>query len=272
MNTINECDKIQQNIEDQIDYKFIQRIVQELTQSCALPLPVPAAAIPSLILQAADYFYENYDNAVEERYYFLPYSEITKCGLNKLVTLPERIVSVFGVYKTDQSNYHMRGDFSLERMVLNNNASFGGYGMSGYSNGINGNQQMGYNLMDSIATLYEISTYQSVLEYPITFDYNNYSNVLSLLGELNGSNLIIHCYIRCRLQDLYKSHYFFRYCVALGLRSMSTILGTFDYKLPGGITLNHDAFAQRAESEIDKIEEWIKSQHSPDYFFNSNTI
>ena len=34
-----------------LDYNFIQRIVQELTQSCALPLPIPASAIPPLILQ-----------------------------------------------------------------------------------------------------------------------------------------------------------------------------------------------------------------------------
>ena len=35
-------------LEDQMDYQFIQRIIQEITQSCALPLPVPASAIPHL--------------------------------------------------------------------------------------------------------------------------------------------------------------------------------------------------------------------------------
>ena len=56
-------------MEDQMDYNFIKRIIQEITQSCALPMPLTASAIPPLILQAAQYFWENYDGAVEERYY-----------------------------------------------------------------------------------------------------------------------------------------------------------------------------------------------------------
>ena len=53
---------------------------------------------------------------------------------------------------------------------------------------------------------------------------------------------------------------------------MATILGTFEYKLPGGITLNYSRFEDSADQEMDKIDEWIKSQHAADYFFNTNTI
>ena len=67
--TMEEFQKQRQLVEDQMDYKFIQRIIQELTQSCALPVPLPAASIPPLILQAAQYFWENYDQAIEERWY-----------------------------------------------------------------------------------------------------------------------------------------------------------------------------------------------------------
>ena len=83
--------KLKQQWEDQVDYQFVQRIIQELTQSCALPLPVPAAAIPPLILQAAQYFWENYDGAVEERYYCIKNSDFNKCGANITFKLPERI-------------------------------------------------------------------------------------------------------------------------------------------------------------------------------------
>ena len=47
-----------QQLEDQVDYQFIQRIIQELTQSCALNVPIPPSAIPPLILQAAQYFWQ----------------------------------------------------------------------------------------------------------------------------------------------------------------------------------------------------------------------
>ena len=123
--------KMKAQTEDQMDYMFIKRIIQDITQSCALPLPLPASAIPPLIYQAASYFWENYDLAVEERYYCVRNVDFCRYGANNVVTLPERIISVFGVYKTTNSfNYGIMGDFSLERMILNNSALASGAGGS----------------------------------------------------------------------------------------------------------------------------------------------
>ena len=106
--------RMKERQEDQIDYQFIQRVIQELTQSCALPLPIPASAIPPLILQAAQYFWQNDDQSTEERYFCLPRSQFSKCGPNLTVKLPSQIISVFGVFKTTGNfNYGAMGDFSL---------------------------------------------------------------------------------------------------------------------------------------------------------------
>lgn len=260
----------QAKLEDQVDYQFIQRIIQELTQSCALNLPIPASAIPPLILQAAQYFWENDDQAVEERYYCLPNREFNKCGPNALAKLPAQIISVCGVYKTtDVFNYGVMGDFSLERMILNNSALSSGVG--GSLSDVFGSGT-GYNLTDVTAALYEVSTYKSLFETPLSFNYNPFSNELIILGALGYSDLILRCYKRCKIQDLYKSYYFFRYCVCLGLKSMSTIMGTFEFKLPGGVTINYSNFSDRADQEMEKIDEWINKNHACDYFIMSNTI
>ena len=265
-----EALKLQAQWEDQVDYQFIQRIVQELTQSCALPLPVPAAAIPPLILQAAQYFWENYDGAIEERYYCIRNSDINKCGPNLVIKLPPRIISVFGVYKTsDNFQYAVMGDFSLERMILNNSAL--AFGSGGTLSDVFGSGT-GYNLTDVMGALYEVQTYKAVFESPLTFNYNAYSNDLVILGALGYSNLILQTFLRCKIQDLYKLYYFFRYCVCLGKKSMATILGTFEYKMPGNVTINYARFEDSADQEMDKIDEWCNKQHSADYFFNSNTI
>ena len=262
--------ELMNQIEDQIDYQFVQRIIQELTQSCALPLPIPAASIPPLILQAAQYFWENYDFAVEERFYCLPNRKITSCGPNKTFKLPERIVSVFGVYKTsDVFNYGVMGDFSMERMILNNSALASGAG--GSLSDVFGSGT-GYNLTDITGALYEVSTYKAMFEAPLTYNYNPYSNILVILGALKNSDLILQTFLRCKIQDLYKLYYFFRYCVCLGKRSLSTIMGTFDFKLAGGVSINHQRFFDEATTEIQEINEWIQKQRSPDYFLNSNTI
>lgn len=265
-----EYQKFKQSQEDQADYKFIQRIVQELTQSCALPLPVPAGAIPNLIIQAAQYFWENYDLASSEMWYCLPRREITKCGPNNLVKLPERIISVSGVFKTsDTFNYGVMGDFSLERMILNNSALASGTG--GSLSDVFGSGT-GYNLTDVTAALYEVSTYKTMFDAPLTFDFNPYSHYLEIMGALGHSDLILQVFKRCKIQELYEIYYFFRYCVCLGLRSMATILGTFEYKLPGGITLNYSNFRDQADTEMQTIHEWITQQHSPSYFMTSNSI
>ena len=262
--------KARAQAEDQMDYIFIQRIIQELTQSCALPLPVPASAIPPLIIQAAQHFWETDDQSVEERYFCLPNREFNKCGPNNTAKLPQQIISVFGVYKTtDRWSFGALGDFSLERIVMNNSALAGGVGgqlTDVFESGT------GYNLTDITAALYEVQTYKSMFDVPLTFNYNQYSNELIVLGALGNSDLILQCFTRCRIQDLYKNYYFFRYCVCLGMRSMSTIMGTFEFKLPGGVTINVSRFHDMATEEMQQIDEYIAKNHSADYFFNTCTI
>ena len=46
--SMEEYNKRKQKIEDQVDYQFIQRIIQELTQTCAINLPMQPSAIPPL--------------------------------------------------------------------------------------------------------------------------------------------------------------------------------------------------------------------------------
>lgn len=262
--------RAQQQREDQMDYMFIQRIIQELTQSCALNLPIPASAIPPLILQAAQFFWANDDRAVEERWYCLPNREFNKCGPNALAKLPDQIISVFGVYKTtDSYNYGVMGDFSLERMILNNSALAGGVGGTLKDTFGSGT---GYTLTDVTAALYEVQTYKTLFDSPLTYNYNEFSKELVVLGSLGSSDLILQTWQRCKIQDLYNDYYFFRYCVCLGMRAMGTIMGTFEFKLPGGVTINASQFADRANEEMSTIYEWLQRNHSADYFFNTNTI
>ena len=262
--------RAKQQREDQLDYQFVQRIIQELTQSCALNLPIPASAIPPLILQAAQFFWANDDRAVEERWYCLPNSEFNKCGPNKLAKLPDQIISVFGVFKaTDQYSYGVMGDFSLERMLLNSSAlaSSSGASMSNVYGSMGG-----YNLVDVTAALYEVNTYKAMFDSPLTYNYNEFSKELVVLGDLGSSSLVLQTWQRCKIQDLYNDYYFFRYCVCLGMRSMGQIMGMFEFKLPGGVTINSQMLADRAAEEMQTIFEWLQSNHSADYFFTSTTI
>lgn len=258
--------------EDNIDYQFITRVQNEVTQSCALPFAVPIERIPEFILQAAQYFWQNCDLCAEERYYIVKNNDICKGNkLNKIVQLPQQILGVHGVYKM-QSNlkYGSMGDFSIERMMMNTYSMFGGAGSIGNGFGLNGNS--GYNLSDVIVSMYEIDTFNQYLNAPLTYNYNTYSNKLVLLGDLGYSDILICCNVRCRIQDLYNNYYFFRYVVALTKRALSTIYGTFEFKLPGGVTINYSNFSDAADSDIEEIKEWIEANKAADYFFMPNVL
>ena len=95
---------------------------------------------------------------------------------------------------------------------------------------------------------------------------------LVVLGDLGASSLVLQTWQRCKIQDLYNDYYFFRYCVCLGMRSMGQIMGMFEFKLPGGVTINSQMLADRAAEEMQTIFEWLQANHSADYFFTSTTI
>jgi hypothetical protein len=261
-------------IQDELDYAFIQRVQQEVTQSCALPFALPAERIPEFILQAAQYFWWNSDYASEERYYIIPNSEVHKCNaFNKIVQLPSQVIGVHGVYKIDQGlKYGAVGDFSLERMMMSTYSIFGGAGSIGGGMGNPTNGGTGYSLSDVVVSMYEVDTFNQTLNAPLSYNYNTYSSKLVLLGDLGSSDVLICTTLRCKIQDLYNDYYFFRYVVCLAKRALGTIYGMYEFKLPGGVTINYSSLSDDAKDEMDSIKEWLENNRAVDYFFCSNTL
>ena len=258
-------------LEDEVDFQFITRVQNEVTQSCALPFALPSDRIPEYILQAAQFFWLNDDYSAEERFYLIPNADVCKCSkLNKIVQLPQQIMGVHGVYKVQKDlRYGAMGDFSIERMMMSSYSMFGGAGTVGSGMSLNGT---GYNLSDVVVSMYEVDTFNQYLNAPLSYNFNTYSSKLVLLGDLGNSDLLISCMTRCRIQDLYNNHYFFRYVVCLCKRALSMIYGMFEFKLPGGVTINYSTLSEQAESEMEEIKEWFQNNRAADYFFMPNTI
>lgn len=255
-----------------IDQVFIERVSSEVTQSCALPMAVPLRRITEYVIQAAQWFWEHVDDAVEQRNYVVLNRDICqKNPLNKTITLPSQIKMVTNVHKIQENlKYGTMGDFSMERMLMSSYSMFGGVGSMGGGSGTMG--RPGYSLVDVAMSLYEVSTFNEFLNPPLSFNYNEYSNKLVLLGDLGWSDILIETFVRCKIQDLYNSYYFFRLCVCFCMRALSTIYGTFEFKYPGGITINYQAFKDSADAEIEQIKEWADSQRSTSFFYISGNF
>ena len=257
-----------QQTEDLMDMQFIQNVVAEVTQSCALPFAVPAERIPNLIMQAARYWWENCDGAVKQRIYCIPYTFIQQCNANKIVNLPVPIQNVFSCLKSSSGYYSKLGDFSIERMMLNSFA----YNYGGVGTGTNTSMTGQFNLKDVVYNMYEVDTFEQTLTSTLSFNYNSYAHELVILGDLGHNDIIIQCWQRCTLQELYDSGYFFRYVVDLVKKSLATIYGSFEFKLPGGVTINYDNFKSEADEELSEIKDWIKSNNSTANIFQPNVV
>lgn len=273
MQNVQTADKNSDNIiwthkfEDEIDHQFILRVQQEVTQSCALPFALPVERIPEMIIQAAGWFWEMVDQSHEERNYVILNRDICKGNkLNKIIQLPAQISGVFGVHKLQEDlKYGAMGDFSVERMMLSSYSMFGGAGIIGGGMGLTGGT--GYSLPDVMTSLYEVDTFDQFLNPPLSYNFNAFSSKLVILGDLGYSDLIIQTYVRCRIQDLYNSYYFFRLVVCFCKRALSTIYGSFEFKLPGGVSINYSMHQDAANDEIEQIKEWAENNRSTDYFF-----
>ena len=198
--------------EDSVDLEFIQRVQAEVTQSCALPFAVPVERIPSFIIQAAQWFWLNYDKACEERMYIIPNKEICRGNaFNKIVQLPHQIEAVIGVYKAqDDLRYGTLGDFSLERMMMSSYSLFGGAGSIG--GGFGGTAGFtGYSLTDVVTALYEVDTFRQTLTAPLTYDFNPFShvswNLLKFMSteSVMPSNHLILCHPLLLLSSVFPS-------------------------------------------------------------------
>lgn len=259
--------------QDEIDMQFIQRVQAEVTTSCALPMALPIERIPEFIRQAAEWFWLNSDWCSEERMYVIKNKDICTCDvMNKTITLPNQIIGVHGVYRTSsQMRYGTMGDFSLERMMMSSYSSFGGVGsIGGGLNGTPGNA--GYALQDMITAMYEVDTFNQSLNAPLTYDYNIFSHKLVILGDLKWQDILVDCYIRCKIQDLYNNYYFFRFVVCLAKQALSAIYGRFEFKLPGGVQINYSGLQDEAKEELDEIKEWVYNHNGVAYFFQPNTL
>lgn len=261
--------------EDEVDMQFMQSVIANVTQSCVLPNPVPLDRIPAIILNSARWFWQNDDSAVEQRFYFIPQSELCKGNtFNKIIQLPEQIMAVQGCYRSSETMYGNLGDFSIERMMMSSYATFGGLGSIGGGlggfNAIDG--ATGFKLSDVVVGMYEIDTFKQTLEPTLSYNYNEYSKKLVILGDSKGSNIVIDCWKRVRIQDLYNNYYFFRWCVCQVKKALAQIFGTFSFKYPGGVEINFSMYSDDANEELESIKEYVEQNHATDYFFQPNTI
>jgi hypothetical protein len=241
--------------------EFIANVQQELSVACALPFTVPIPEINRIIKYSADWFYKKYEDAVEERYYFIT-TELfkqTQFKTDRTVTMPDCVFSVWQLKKLKEDfarsmSFDGTADFGIERLFLSDSVSIG---------------QGTENLMYYTLNLYWLDVASHVINHTISYNYNRNTNKLFFGGETPDRDCVALTYTKIPIEHLIKDEIFYRYVVAKCKVQLSRILGTFNFNLPGNIQINYDLIRSEGTDEITKIEEEIKSEEGMDFFMTS---
>ena len=241
---------------------FISEINQELSVACSLPFTVPKKEIERIIHQSAKWMYRNYEEAAEERYYYIPayvfQTEAFKC--DRTLVLPKCILTMHGLDEVDdgglQSTFDGTADTSVNKFFFRD--VFFGQGKTA-----SGSEAMMYYIVNAMW----LDMALHITTSPISWEYNPNSNKLVILGRTPNTGVVLSVYKELELEYLMNDDIFFRYVVAKCKSQLSRILGTFNFNLPGGITINYDILKDEGTTEIDKIEEEIKEGSGTPFFF-----
>ena len=126
---------------------------------------------------------------------------------------------------------------------------------------------IGEDLMSFIiADAYTSLRSQLLDKLAMNYDFNHLTKKFKILGELPPDAVILKVKKTIDDNSLFEDMYFFRYVVAKCYRNLSRLYGTFQYNLPGGVTINFDNLKSMGDDEIEKIETQIQSENTADWF------
>lgn len=239
--------------------QLIQEVNAEIQLSCALPYALPDQEVIRIINRAKEWFFVNYQWAVEEKLMALPVEIFQNPNFRstRLIQLPDCIVSVYefreitgiGIIGTPDR------DFSDSKLL----------GAEIFLSPFQGDNLVYRTAMYSYFDLARAYTLET-----IAYKYNRNTKRMSVLGRNPFRNCFIRVATKIPDESLYDDEIFVRYCLAQAKINLGRILQLFNYQLPGGISVNFDATKQDGLTEMQEIKAEIDGSSTTDWFIQWN--
>lgn len=240
--------------------QLIDIVQQDLTVSGMLPKVLPDIEIKRLIKEISlEWFYKNYQFAVQKMYYFLP-SNILKSEVYtnyKYLVLPEEIENIVEI-KYIENPQMWRIGIQAPYLSINLGVT---------------NQPF---LTSFVTTAGELAQYRSIISAfsdelnklsleRVKFNYNHLNKRLNFLGSVQRS-MILECWCRIEQEELFDSHLFKEYVIGLSKKKTGEVIGRFNFNLPGNFQYNAGDMITEGQSMIDKVQEQIKGESTVCWF------
>jgi len=238
------------------EQELITDVYNELTFSGALPFKLEEKEIKRQINIAAKFFYDNWRHAIEQKYLVLPL-EMFRTPFFKqtrVVKLPDCIRFVWDLKEMKGGSIFgtIDRDFSEQKFI---------------GSEIFLTPFMGESIMYRTAVFSFLDLTKNFVLDTVSYDWNKNTHQLSIIGH----NPLVKCVAtvakQIELESMYEDELFQRYVRAKAKVRLGDMLQTFDFTMPGGVKLNYSVIVTGAQAEMDKVEEMLKSENTPDFMF-----
>lgn len=235
--------------------QLIELVQDEITASGAISTSIGIKEIDRIINDAARWFYQNYQYAVETVYYILPkatFDHVWKSNRRQIV-LPECVVSVADVKEMKAANFFGMVDRDItENRLIAAELYLAPFGSD-----------------DLVYRTAQYAYYDLTRAYfleRIQFNYNQNTRHLTILGR--NPQYDVSCRVMTKIPDqsLYDDPLFIDYVKGKALVSMARVYSFINFNLPGGAQINASTFESQGQAMVDKVLEKIESENVPDYF------
>lgn len=241
--------------------EFILQIKDEIKGSCALPYSIPDREINRIIDQSKKWFFINYNESVESKYYVVNKELFNTPEFKsaRSIKLPDCVVAVTEVKEISGGGRLFSADPDFTDTKYFASEIF----LSPF--------QSDDLVMRTAQYAYWDLSKAFFLEV-VAHDFNQNTSRLNIKGRTPKKNLFIDTYVQIPEENLFEDWYFIRFVTATVKKALGRILGFFEYNLPGGVSINVADIKSEGEEELRELKEEIDSQNSPDWFFMFHSL
>ncbi len=236
--------------------QLIEDINNEITFSGALPYSLPEKELKRILENDSRYFWDNWKHAVESRYLMLPLELFRNPTFKKFrqIQLPDCVQFVvdFKEAKGGSIFATIDRDFAEQKFI---------------GSEIFLTPFIGESIMYRTVLFSFLDLTKSMMIDTIAYDYNKNTKLLGVLGRTPATAGVLRVYKKLEQEKLYEDEMFQRYVRAHAKVRLAHMLQTFNYTLPGDVTVNYQNITTTAEKEMEEVKLMMKGENTPDWMF-----
>ena len=240
-------------------HELVKDIMDEITFSGALPFKIPTREIERIINISKLYFYDYWRYALQKQHLVLPQKLFLdkNFGKQRGIILPDCVRYVHECKEIKGSSIFGSIDRDLGDQKFVGSELF----MTPF---------VGEALVYRVAMFSFLDVTKNLTIDTIAYDYNHTNHYLQILGRTPKTDVYLMISKTMEDQYLYTNELFQRYVRAKAKIRVHEMLSIVNFKLPGGFQYNYQEMSTIAKSDLQKIEDTIASENTPDFLIIEN--